>query len=1403
MNTTDKRTKPNYKDFINDKDYFSAYLNMARHNAYITVAHISHLLGGKPSGDDAKIMEMKAMQVLQGTDNIEKQKCIRQLNKHFKFLPAVVYYEKLWEKKKAENRFDILDSELDTEESFDLQDSKQQLSEGNIYYSVLSKLFEPLNDLRNFYTHYYHPVVVVPNYVFGFMNKIFDASVRICKQRFGYNEKDIKHLRRYDGSETDSTGKRMPKENPRFFFKINEPNGTITEKGLAFYICLFLEKKYASNFLKKLTGFKDARTADKQSTFEVYTALRMHLPKQRIRSEETKLGIALDMLNELQKCPDELYELLSDENQDKFRVEVTMRSDADDYEENGLFKRFDNRFPYFALKYFDFRAGFPIRFHVDMGKYYFKFYEKKLVNGSTEIRKLDKDLRAFGRIAELDEYRKNEWAELIKANPVNTENFDFDTATSDKYQPYIQDTYPHYHIEDNQIGLKFTEVDIVPEINAEKTRNQKPDAYLSTYELAGMFFYDWLNKNKEQSASAVLLKEYYDKVRKLFEDIGNDTIKPINFQFTANANDEIWQNELKQAKIQANEIISKSYNIDIHNLPEIIQRHLIGLSIIKDDAFKIYAVDRINKMLGETESRLKKLDKGIRIANDKKIKFGSKRFKEIKSGVLADFLAKDLIRFQPTEQNGKDKITGLNFQILQAHLATFNENKHLLPSIFKECKLTDSVIQHPFLFKLNPSKHLDHISFCKAYLVERKFYLQKCLKEAKFNSYYFLQQKRKNLNERKQSNFIKNVTKKYLNEHPINFPRGLFCEAIRSMIKKDSFSHFKNLNPKASETSIRNFLELTQNRTNTVFLIQKYFELLRGDESQEFYQYERSYKFINQLYDRRDRNQMTKELPQLFYPVKDVVENGRLITEGLVSIVDKLKKDIKKLPPIPQTIKSLRFGEKPPMYKESMMAQYNQFKKNEAKLRLYKVQDMLILLIAEHLLELENINIPSGLFLLKNILPPDLVNPVDDKKNILNYPVRYPINLQFKNLPVATIYQNGLKIKNVGDFVRFTRDRRIEGLLDWYRIDYFKPKDANGNIVVDKKGKHLLYKGTDKFVYEINRLFIENEFSVYEKLRIVVLQNVLTFEKVMHDLYKPELIAELAAENVRLKTKFDAEEAEKKANAESKGEIYIVKQYSEIKYFDFKVVTNVFYNKYHQFTHERDAVVHLRNKFAHNEFPEKSVLTQLDVFQKIVDDYPNSIEYANEKQARIDNTPDMPDDEKRIERLRIEQLRSITDKIAQQSRILFEKYIAEIKREEISAEAETLFNTLIKNLNSNSLAKISTAIQTTYPAENTPLTMYSSAFAEDSKAVISFRYYSDSHPETETTDVSQNINSIISNANSLGLYYFNESLRFFLNNAQPEFEIETINSVKYPDLGDLFNTQIIGKYSQKIGKNNE
>ena len=109
-------------------------------------------------------------------------------------------------------------------------------------------------------------------------------------------------------------------------------------------------------------------------------------------------------------------------------------------------------------------------------------------------------------------------------------------------------------------------------------------------------------------------------------------------------------------------------------------------------------------------------------------------------------------------------------------------------------------------------------------------------------------------------------------------------------------------------------------------------------------------------------------------------------------------------------------------------------------------------------------------------------------------------------------------------------------------------------------------------------------------------------------LYKPELIAELAAENVRLKTKFDAEEAEKKANAESKGEIYIVKQYSEIKYFDFKVVTNVFYNKYHQFTHERDAVVHLRNKFAHNEFPEKSVLTQLDVFQKIVDDYPNSID---------------------------------------------------------------------------------------------------------------------------------------------------------------------------------------------------
>ena len=137
-------------------------------------------------------------------------------------------------------------------------------------------------------------------------------------------------------------------------------------------------------------------------------------------SDVDKDGLALDMLNDLKKCPKELFELLSKEKQQKFR-EKDAPDDTEDGQET-LMRRYSDRFPYFAIRYCDENEVFEnLRFHIDLGKYYFKFYEKQTIDGGTYQRALDKRLKTFGRIKEVKSKVKQEWDEIIKPTMCNEE----------------------------------------------------------------------------------------------------------------------------------------------------------------------------------------------------------------------------------------------------------------------------------------------------------------------------------------------------------------------------------------------------------------------------------------------------------------------------------------------------------------------------------------------------------------------------------------------------------------------------------------------------------------------------------------------------------------------------------------------------------------------------------------------------------------------------------------------------------------------------------------------------------------------------------------------------------------------------------------------------------------------
>ena len=120
------------------------------------------------------------------------------------------------------------------------------------------------------------------------------------------------------------------------------------------------------------------------------------LSKERIRSEKSDMSIALDMINELKRCPRELFDTLSFADQDAFRIM------SDDHQEV-LQMRHTDRFVPMMLQYIDYNRLFSqIRFGVNMGKLRYLFCsEKHCIDGQTRVRVLEQPINAFGRLQAL------------------------------------------------------------------------------------------------------------------------------------------------------------------------------------------------------------------------------------------------------------------------------------------------------------------------------------------------------------------------------------------------------------------------------------------------------------------------------------------------------------------------------------------------------------------------------------------------------------------------------------------------------------------------------------------------------------------------------------------------------------------------------------------------------------------------------------------------------------------------------------------------------------------------------------------------------------------------------------------------------------------------------------------
>ncbi len=1032
--------KPNYKRFNSDADkpYFAAYFNTAKQNLFLILRDISESLGiGFDLSNDDNMMNAGLWRYLKTNSEPEvSQQIIKKLEKQFPFADFLA-------------------------KNYAYKERQEREAIPNDYFEIFAKLINQLYSYRNYYSHYIHDAVEMDYQIIKGMQILFDAARREVKKRFSLKTEDVNHLVRLG---------KGGKEPEHFFYKF-EINKKVTEKALAFFICLWLQRKNAQEFLKKLEGFKKSENNAQKATLETFTYYGLRIPQPKLNSNNTRESLLLDMVNEMKKCPKELYKLLSEDDKAKFIcTDETDKSEDDEYEILPIMKRSINRFYYFALKYMENEFD-KIKFHIDLGNYCFKSYDQN-IEDNIRKRRWIKKMTAFGSLEDFsDEKRPTEWIEKYRKTDDNEENTNNDI--------YVSRTTPHYHINEQNIGFKIiydypirkksnklwpllTDYDF--ESKKGKPQNEIADCWLSLYELPAIVFYHLIQQKYGIGKTAEnIIINYTKDVISFFEEIEKGII---------NAG----LNDTELTDILAARNLEKSF----------IPKKIISyLTLKKQNTFNEIAKKRLEELRDENNTMLEKI---ISQSHSFDKKPGSKDYIKLKSGDMADFIARDMIRFQKALDKEKGKANGTEFQILQAKLAYFGINKDNLYQTFKYCNLIDSKNPHPFLKWIDAKQCNGILDFYIKYLEQRKKFIQKCIDEKKYADYHFLK-----ISERKtryDKNYIAKLISDLKNEIAINIPRGLFLKPIKELLKSAEECRDLSLHIEQLE------------RVNTAYIIDKYFTIILDDEAQEFYSYKKSYELLNKLFDNRKKYEMRNSLPSNYYSTEELsklcakINNNTYDNELLRRLDQYIDEKAEKNNSGPSN-KKITEKDKIKL-KASYFEKYKDFTENEKQIRQARVCDMVLFMLTDRLfrssflqnqvaktskIQTTDVEIGKG-YKLSEI-------KADADKGFLSLqtgvnirmPYRYELNKlavfrqsceksHLSDIQHKIIIKENIQIKNYGDFRSLLKDRKIESLLPYINDEVIHFEALQKELELYEKARmdifELIYRFEKKFISENN-----------------------------------------------------------------------------------------------------------------------------------------------------------------------------------------------------------------------------------------------------------------------------------------------------------------------------------------------
>ena len=1039
----------------NNKHLFGAYSTMALSNIRNILDHIATLADIENDfySDSDSYWYHPCIKIIDPrnncTDAAKADFVIEKIKSHFPFVPIVAEAQRQSDILRAKKQLDIAVRNRDYQKQEELKHrQKSLLSVTNAdIYRVLNNMLWVLANYRNQTVHYLISDIKFEdgsdflNYneqpLSRMLNNYFTIALRDTANKYSYSPEALSFIQ----SSRYKTENRRKILDTNFFLSIQHNNSDTNPKnlhlsgvGVALLICLFLEKKYVNVFLQKLPIYGPYKKQSMEAniirqSFSIHT---VKLPKERIVSEKSDFTIALDMLNELKRCPKQLFSTLSYADQNAFRIVSSDMSDV-------LQVRHTDRFAQLSLEYIDRRELFSdIRFHLNMGKLrYLKTADKHCIDGVSRVRVLEGKINAFGRIHEFEARRKEqgfvEWHEqtdrLIKTNK-NIEIRDFehvkrDDATPDSY-PYIIDTYTHYLLENNKIEMRFG--DYLPKlvkVDDQKwtVYNEMPTCCMSALELPAMMFHMMLCGSE---ATEHLIKAEVEKYKKLFGAMANGTLSKENIG---------------------------NFGIAMEDLPkkviDCVNRKKSGKSFVKQ------IKKEIAEMLADTNLRIVRLKSDKRSVASTQNKMGKRGFRSIQPGKLADWLAADIVKHQPSlrtgDDYGTDRITGMNYRVMQSTIATFNaatpeHSLDELKRVFSAAQLIQcQEREHPFLQKALNRNPQNTIDFYEFYLQAKRAYYQSLRQSIENGEDVKLPYLNPDRNKwvRRGASFYSTMGDIYLEDMPIELPRQMFDKEIKKALAQ--LPSMKGVDMKQS---------------NVTFLIAEYLKRELKDDFQPFYKWNRNYRFTDMMI--CEENCDTKALASKFIPM----ELREEIWEKRGELKDAYKRwafgrlnknpDIKRLSP----------AEKDELLEKRIAKCRNEYQKSEKIIRRYKVQDVLMFMMVKSMFAQGVFTAESKEFALSTITP-------DAERGILSEVV--PIDFKFSiDGKTYTIHSNGMKIKNYGDFYKLINDKRMKSLL---------------NIVTHST---------------IEKDLLEKEFSTYDDKRPEAVEIIFEFEKAAYEKH-PEL----------------------------------------------------------------------------------------------------------------------------------------------------------------------------------------------------------------------------------------------------------------------------------------------------------